>query len=66
MRGAAAPPLDRKSAPDFAARARQQVSAKFMIADESVVTVNLSHLSLNELTETITRHSDQPYSAEKN
>src|SRR5918998_3290515 len=46
LRGAIVVPLDLKSAPDFAARVQQQVSAKLLLADESQLAV--PRLSLND------------------
>jgi len=64
LRGAVAVPLDLKSAPDFAARVQQQVSAKLLLADESQLDV--PRLSLNNLTGVIARHSTGQYKAEPN
>jgi long-chain acyl-CoA synthetase len=61
LRGAVVVPLDLKSAPDFAARVQQQVSAKLLLADEP--QLDLPHLSLKNLTYT---HSDAPYPATPN
>jgi len=61
LRGAVVVPLDLKSAPDFAARVQQQVSAKLLLADEP--QLNLPHLSLKNLSST---HSDATYSATPN
>src|SRR5678810_669769 len=58
LRGAVVVPLDLKSAPDFAARVQQQVSAKLLLADEP--QLDLPHLSLKNLSCT---HSDAPYPA---
>src|SRR5688572_33504040 len=40
LRGVVVVPLDLKSAPDFAARVQQQVSAKLLLADESVTRID--------------------------
>ena len=61
LRGAVVVPLDLKSAPDFAARVQQQVSAKLLLADEPQLA--LPHLSLKNLSDT---HSDAPYPANPN
>jgi len=63
LRGAVVVPLDLKSAPDFAARVQQQVSAKLLLADEPQPQVDVTRLSLNNLSEVIARHADNPYSA---
>src|SRR5689334_18026625 len=64
LRGAVVVPLDLKSAPDFAARVQQQVSAKLLLADEH--QLDLPHLSLKNLADTIATHSDEPYPASPN
>lgn len=64
LRGAVVVPLDLKSAPDFAARVQQQVSAKLLLADEP--QLDLQHLSLKNLTGAIATHSDAPYRANSN
>lgn len=64
LRGAVVVPLDLKSAPDFAARVQQQVSAKLLLADESQLDV--PRLSLNNLTDVIAHHSTRQYKAEPN
>src|SRR5688572_8189827 len=61
LRGAVVVPLDLKSAPDFAARVQQQVSAKLLLADEPQPETDVPRLSLNNLTEVIAQHSAQPY-----
>ena len=61
LRGAVVVPLDLKSAPDFAARVQQQVSAKLLLSDEP--QLDLPHLSLKNLSDT---HSSAPYSANPN
>src|SRR5690349_3242131 len=55
LRGAIAVPLDLKSAPDFAARVQQQVSAKLLLAGEP--QLGLPQLSLTNFSST---HSDEP------
>lgn len=64
LRGAVVVPLDLKSAPDFAARVQQQVSAKLLLADEP--QLDLPHLSLTNVSDTIEHHSDKPYPANPN
>jgi long-chain acyl-CoA synthetase len=63
LRGAVVVPLDLKSAPDFAARVQQQVSAKLLLSDEPQSPLNIPRLALNTLSETILLHSTQPYAA---
>jgi long-chain acyl-CoA synthetase len=63
LRGAVVVPLDLKSVPDFATRVQQQVSAKLLLADEPQPQLDVLCLSLNNLTEVIAHHSDQPYTA---
>src|SRR5215216_3977951 len=63
LRGAVAVPLDLKSAPDFAVRVQQQVSAKLLLAEEPQPHLDVPRLSLNNLSEIITRHTDNPYHA---
>src|SRR5215510_1813451 len=64
LRGAVVVPLDLKSAPDFAARVQRQVSAKLLLTDEPQLDV--PHLSLKNLSDTIGTHSTAPYSANLN
>jgi len=64
LRGAVVVPLDLKSAPDFAARVQQQVSAKLLLADEP--QLDLPQLSLKNLNDRIAIHSDAPYHANPN
>src|SRR5215213_9602291 len=63
LRGAVVVPLDLKSAPDFVARVQQQVSAKLLLADEPQPQLNIPRLALNALSDLISRHSGEPYSA---
>jgi long-chain acyl-CoA synthetase len=63
LRGAVVVPLDLKSAPDFASRVQQQVSAKLLLADEPQPQLAVPRLSLNNLTDAIAQHSSNPYSA---
>lgn len=64
LRGAVVVPLDLKSAPDFAARVQQQVSAKLLLADEP--QLDLRHLSLKNFSDAIAGHSNATYSANPN
>ncbi|HKP80487.1 MAG TPA: AMP-binding protein, partial [Pyrinomonadaceae bacterium] len=64
LRGAVVVPLDLKSAPDFAERVQQQVSAKLLLANESPLDV--PHLSLSNLADVIAHHSTDQYKAEPN
>ena len=66
LRGAVVVPLDLKSAPDFATRVQQQVSAKLLLADESQPQLNVPRLSLNNLADVIAHHSTDRYKAEPN
>src|SRR5688572_5686672 len=61
LRGAVVVPLDLKSAPDFAGRVQQQVSAKLLLADEPQPQLEVPRLSLNNLTDVIARHSTDQY-----
>ncbi len=61
LRGAVVVPLDLKSAPDFAARVQQQVSAKLLLSDQRQSAFPIARLSLSTLSATIRVHSDQPY-----
>lgn len=60
LRGVVVVPLDLKSAPDFATRVQQQVSAKLLLADEPQQQLNIPRLSLDNLAEAIAAHSAQP------
>ncbi|HEX7329912.1 MAG TPA: AMP-binding protein [Pyrinomonadaceae bacterium] len=66
LRGAVVVPLDLKSAPDFAARVQQQVSAKLLLADDPQPQLDVPRLSLSNLTDVIAHHSADPYKAEPN
>ena len=63
LRGAVVVPLDLKSAPDFAARVQQQVSAKLLLSDQRQSALSIARLSLSTLSATIRVHSDRPYPA---
>ena len=63
LRGAVVVPLDLKSAPAFAVRVQQQVSAKLLLADEPQPQLDLPCLSLNNLSAAIAHHSDELYRA---
>jgi long-chain acyl-CoA synthetase len=64
LRGAIVVPLDMESAPEFVARVQQQVGAKLLLTSGDKA-VNIPALSLEELSETVARHSSEPYSVEK-
>src|SRR6476660_2650360 len=57
LRGAVVVPLDLKSAPDFAARVQQQVSARLLLAGEEQPQLDIARLPLSSLTEIVARHS---------
>ncbi len=59
LRGVVVVPLDLKSAPDFAERVQQQVSAKLLLSDSPQIRV--PSLSFTELTNTIQKHPAGPY-----
>src|SRR5215208_6156469 len=63
LRGAVVVPLDLKSAPDFAARVQQQVSAKLILADDAQRRLDIPGVSLSNLEDLIRVHSDEPYTA---
>ncbi|HKG79336.1 MAG TPA: AMP-binding protein, partial [Pyrinomonadaceae bacterium] len=63
LRGAVVVPLDLKSAPDFAARVQQQVSAKLVLADDAQRQLDIPGVSLSNLEDLIRAHSDEPYTA---
>ncbi len=63
LRGAVAVPLDLKSAPDFAARVQQQVSAKLLLADDAQPQLDLPRLTLSNLVDAIRQHEDKSYAA---
>jgi len=61
LRGAVVVPLDLKSAPDFAVRVQQQVSAKLLLADEPQPQLEVPRLSLNTLADVLAPHSKDRY-----
>ncbi|HEX5885299.1 MAG TPA: AMP-binding protein, partial [Pyrinomonadaceae bacterium] len=63
LRGVVIVPLDLKSAPDFAARVQQQVSAKLLLSDDSEPQLDVPRIALSDLGAVIERHSDKPYTA---
>ena len=63
LRGVVVVPLDLKSAPDFAARVQQQVSAKLLLADQPQSQLNVPRLALGSLRDVVARHSDERYTA---
>ena len=66
LRGVVVVPLDLKSAPDFAVRVQQQVSAKLLLADDPQPRLDVPRLALNNLTDVIAHHSTERYKAEPN
>jgi long-chain acyl-CoA synthetase len=62
LRGVVVVPLDLKSAPDFADRVQEQVSAKLLLADEPQ-QIRVPRLSLTTLVSAISSHSAAPYPA---
>ncbi|HET7112101.1 MAG TPA: AMP-binding protein, partial [Pyrinomonadaceae bacterium] len=63
LRGVVVVPLDLKSAPDFAARVQQQVSARLLLSDQAQPRIDAPRLAFSNLVESIAEHSDQPYSS---
>lgn len=61
LRGVVIVPLDVKSAPDFAARVHEQVSAKLLLSDEPCPQILVPRLSFNDIAD---QHSDVPYPAQ--
>lgn len=61
LRGAVVVPLDLHSSPDFATRVQQQVSAKLLLATGGESALKIPRLSLEELPDTVSHHSDEPY-----
>ena len=66
LRGAVVVPLDLKSAPDFAKRVQQQISAKLLLTDDPQPQLDVPRVSLNNLTDVVARHSTARYKAEPN
>jgi long-chain acyl-CoA synthetase len=64
LRGAVVVPLDLKSAPDFAARVQQQVSAKLLLSEQPRAALDIPRLSLSNLPDAIAGRSDKPYPSE--
>lgn len=62
LRGVVVVPLDFKSAPDFAARVQEQVSARLLLADEAR-QIRVPRLSLANLVSAISSHPARPYPA---
>jgi long-chain acyl-CoA synthetase len=63
LRGAVVVPLDLKSAPDFAERVQQQVSAKLLLTEQSYAGLDVRRLPLSTLDDAIAGHSDERYRA---
>ncbi|MFL6230883.1 MAG: AMP-binding protein, partial [Pyrinomonadaceae bacterium] len=64
LRGAIVVPLDAASSPDFAARVQSQVNAKLLLrgnVEIGELSRAMPTLRLNELSQTISRHSSAPY-----
>ena len=64
LRGVVVVPLDEQSAPDFAARVQQQVSAKLLLCgsvQQKLFADRLPTLRFDELQTAIARHSDDPF-----
>jgi long-chain acyl-CoA synthetase len=64
LHGVVVVPLDEQSAPDFAARVQQQVSAKLLLcgsAQQKLFADRLPTLRLDELQSVIARHSNEPF-----
>src|SRR5215213_2228203 len=57
LRGVVVVPLDLKSAPDFAARVQQQVSAKLLLSDEPQPQLNVPRRAFKSITNLT--HSDK-------
>jgi long-chain acyl-CoA synthetase len=53
LRGGVVVPIDVKSAPDFAARIQQQVSAKLLLTDREQVSLEVPRISAGNLTDTM-------------
>jgi long-chain acyl-CoA synthetase len=67
LRGVIVVPLDLESAPDFVERVRQQTGARLLLASEATRCNRepaVPVLSLDELSETVARHSAEPYRGE--
>jgi len=67
-RGAVVVPLDVESAPDFAARVREQTAARLVLYSSETKAcaggLGLPSLALEELEETVARHSGETYAGE--
>lgn len=61
LRGVVVVPLDLKSAPDFAARVQEQVSAKLLLSDEPHPQLQVPRLTFNH---NLDQHSDEPYASQ--
>ena len=66
LRGVIVVPLDEQSAPDFAARVQQQVSARLLLCGEEqrqLFNADVPVLLLAELSESLSRHATAKYEA---
>jgi len=65
LRGALVVPIDRISTLDFSSRVAQQVSAKMLIYSHGIpaADLNIPHLAIESLFDTIAKHSDAEYSS---
>jgi long-chain acyl-CoA synthetase len=67
LRGAVVVPLDVESAPDFALRVRRQTKAALLLVsaetERHASALDIPALALEELEETVARHSAEPFDA---
>src|SRR5713101_2276509 len=63
LRGAIVVPMDDAAAPDFALRVHQQVGAKLVVCSREHVEPSIPALVLEDLPETLARHSRASYDA---
>ena len=65
LRGAVAVPMDHIAAPDFARRVAADVDAKLIVCSSSLTqhTEGRPYLELENLSDTIARHSAEPYAS---
>jgi len=61
LRGAIVVPVDEVSTVDFALRVHEQVKARLLVCSRTHMQSALPALVLEELAETLTRHSESPY-----
>jgi long-chain acyl-CoA synthetase len=62
MRGVVVVPIDDASLPEFALRVQQQVSAKLLVCAQNHVPDSMPALVLEDLAESLARHSAEPNS----